>query len=161
MNDIQELESILRDLLALIQQVLESGETIDDEVQGAVAQTLELLMGRIEQLKAEGEQLPSTPIPQLDEGPFPSSNVNSFNYDPKSKQLYVKFHGKDSANSGPTYLYQNIPGFIYDVFSRGAIGPKTSGQNRYHRWIKNVTPSLGGTLNALIKAGGFQYQKIA
>lgn len=163
MDELQEFQGLLQELLQAIQISMESGESLPDEVQGEIARTLEILYNRIEQLMGqESGEIPNIPQtqPELEPGPFPSSNVNSFKYNPKTQDLFVKFHGKESAGSGPLYKYSQIPQYIYDVFSRGAIGPKTSGQNRYHRWIKNVTPSLGGTLNALIKAGNFSYQRL-
>lgn len=156
--DPEELEALLQELVQATQQVIQSGEELPDELYGLLAQTMERLVNKIDELRSQAVSLPT---PTLDRGPFPSSNVNAFKYDPRNGNLFVKFHGKDSADSGPVYRYGSVPKYIYDVFSRGAIGPRTSGQNRYHRWIKDVTPSLGGTLNALIKSGGFPYQRIS
>lgn len=140
-----------------------NGSNLNIESQHALGEFLQNIFQIIEmqaeqQSPVEGLQ-PQTP--QLEPGPFESSNVNSFKYNPINQQLYVKFHGKDNAESGPTYLYEGIPKNIYDVFSRGGVGPKTSGQNQYHRWIKGVTPSLGASLNALIKNGGYGYSRIS
>lgn len=162
--DLEELEGLLKELIQAINLVIQSGEVLSDEFQGSLAQTLNLLVNKIDELKEGGLQnLPPNiqNVPNLDQGPFPSSNVNSFKYDPRSGLLFVKFHGKDSADSGPIYRYQNVPKNIYDVFSKGRVAPKTSGQNQYHRWIKGVTPSLGASLYALIRLGGYPYQKIS
>lgn len=160
----EEKINALKDALREVVQMITAREgPMPEDLKALLVQVMEHVATRIQQLRAEESPVeglkPS--IPQLEPGPFESSNVNSFKYDPDSQDLYVKFHGKDTANSGPTYKYTGIPGYIYDVFSRGAIGPKTSGSNKYHTWIKNVTPSLGGTMNALIKAGGFPYARIA
>lgn len=163
-KEIQVLEQLIDQLLAGIQEVLQSGETLSDEFQGMIAKELEITLSRIDQLKQQNpvESLPpNSSKPQLEPGPFPSSNVNSFKYNPDNQQLYVKFHGKDSADSGPIYRYQNIPKNIYDVFSQGRVAPRTSGKNRYHEWIKGVTPSLGASLYALIREGGFPYQRMS
>jgi hypothetical protein len=163
-NELQQLEQLLDELLAAIQEILQSGEVLSDEFQAILARELEETYARIEQLRSESpvEGLqPSNGVPQLDQGPFPSSNVNSFKYDPKTQQLFVKFHGANSADSGPVYQYQGVPKNIYDVFSRGGVAPRTSGQNQYHRWIKGVTPSLGASLYALVKQGGYQYQRMS
>ena len=158
MNE-EKIEEIKNSIKQLMEFISAQTEEPPQEIVELLEQVMNHAAKRIAELR---QQSPSAPnVPQLDPGPFPSSNVNSFKYDPKNQKLFVKFHGKDNPSSGPTYQYSNIPGFIYDVFSKGAIGPKTSGQNRYHRWIKNVTPSLGGTLNALIKAGNFPYQKVS
>lgn len=160
----QELEQILKDFLAAIQQVIDSGEVLDDEFQGEIAKTLSLLWEKIEQSRSEESSVdglkPSGP-PQLEPGPFESSNVNSFKYDPDNQQLFVKFHGKDTADSGPTYSYQGIPEHIFDIFRRGGVAPLTSGSNKYHTWHKGVTPSLGASMNQLIKAGNYPYAKIS
>ena len=103
---------------------------------------------------------PNNQTPQLDQGPYPSSNVNAFKYNPNSRELFVKFHGQNSADSGPTYKYDNVPKNIYDVFSRGGVAPTTSGQNQYHRWIRGVTPSLGAALYHLIRNGPYQYTRL-
>lgn len=146
---------------------MEVGEAPPDDIFDMLLQVISKAQAQIEQLRAEGQQTgveglaPSTgQVPQLDQGPYPSSNVNAFKYDPRSGTLFVKFHGKDTADSGPTYQYQGVPKNIYDVFSKGRVAPKTSGQNRYHRWIEGVTPSLGASLYALIRNGGYPYQKI-
>ena len=159
---IQQLEDILDTILQAVEEILYNGEELPDDLQNMVAEEILLLTQEIEELYAEegaAEQL--QPVPELDQGPFPSSNINSFKYDPKNQQLWVKFHGKDTANSGLTYTYQNVPEFIFDVFRRGAVGPKTSGRNRYHTWHRGVTPSLGAAMSALIKAGGYPYQRLS
>ncbi len=170
MNEVQELELLLKEFLGSIQEVLRSGEQLSDEVQGEIAKTLQALTDKIDLLKAEQEQavvseevtpeVASAP-PQLDKGPFPSSNVNSFKYDPRNQTLFVKFHGAETADSGPVYKYEGVPKNIYDVFNSGRVAPKTSGQNKYHRWIKGVTPSLGASLYALIRQGGYSYQRMS
>jgi len=161
---LEQLEALLQELLNGIQDVLQSGEILTDEFQLLLAQELEYLINEIDRLRAESpvETLtPQTEMGELQPGPFASSQVNSFKYNPNTKQLFVKFHGKDSADSGPVYGYQNVPQHIYDVFAQGRVGPKTSGQNQYHRWVKGVTPSLGASLNALIKEGGYPYQRMS
>lgn len=154
------------ELLFAIDEVLQSGEPILDELRNLISEEIEVTTARIIELQQQiqGQQSPAEGLQpqqtQLEPGPFPSSNVNAFKYDPKSKQLLVKFHGKDDSDGGPTYQYDNIPRNIYDVFARGGVGPRTSGQNQYHRWIRGVTPSLGASLNALIKEGGYPYQRV-
>ena len=93
--------------------------------------------------------------------PIASSNVEGFKFDPKNKKLYIQFHGPYPQAKGPQYVYDDVPDFIYAILERGAVGPKTSGKNKYHEWIKGVTPSYGAVVNALIKAGGFNYRKVA
>ncbi len=157
MNDIQELESILRDLLALVQQVLESGETIDDEVQGAVAKTLELLMGRIEDLK----QTPSGPTTEQIQPSGPSSNVEGFAYDPKSNKLLIRFLGDHPNRNGPIYGYDKVPPQIFDLLRKGAVPARTDGKNKWGKWWKGKVPSFGASVFTLIKNGGYNYSRLA
>jgi len=159
-DELQNLQELLDALLDQVGVALQSGRPLSDELQGLIAEQLEWLYSRIQELKqSEAPAIP--PTPKLEPGPFPSSNVNSFKYDPKTQQLFVKFHGDDSADSGPIYQYQNVPLKIYDAFASGSIAPRTSGRNRYHQWIKGVTPSLGASLNALIKEGGYPYARVS
>ena len=106
-------------------------------------------------------QAPSEPIPPLDDAPYPSSNISGFKYDPKSKKLIIRFQGKyPQKYSGSVYSYENVPQNIFDVFRRGAVAPKTSGRNAWHRWRKNQSPSLGASAYALIREGGYKYRKL-
>ena len=100
-------------------------------------------------------------IPPLQPAPHESSNINAFRYNPENQQLFVKFQGKYPQQNGPVYRYEGVPDFIFNVFSRGAVGPKTSGSNGWHTWKKGVTPSHGAAMAALIKNGGYQYQRMS
>jgi hypothetical protein len=157
-NDVRQLEQLLRLFLQTIDEVQSSGEELSDEFQGQLAEFLDLLINRIAKLKEEERITVGTPI---DPAPHPSSQINAFAYDPKTQQLRVKFQDKYPGQNGPQYQYEGVPPFIFDVFRRGAVAPKTSGSNAWHRWKKGVTPSLGAAMNSLIKAGGYQYQRLA
>lgn len=150
-------------VLELLQSLLQQAASLDTELtEEEKSRVLEIFQGAIELVqKSQSPTVPSTGTPEVPSGPYPSSNVNGFKYDPKSGELLVQFHGPYPQAEGSVYSYQKVPPYIYDLFARGAIGPKTSGENSYHRWIKGVTPSLGGSLNALLKAGGYQYQKLS
>jgi hypothetical protein len=100
-------------------------------------------------------------IPELEQAPHESSNINAFRYDPQSGKLFVKFQGKYPKQNGPVYSYDGIPKNIYDVFRRGAVAPKTSGKNAWHTWKEGVTPSHGAAMYALIKQGGYPYQRLS
>jgi KTSC domain len=100
-------------------------------------------------------------IPPLQPAPHESSNINAFRYNPENQQLFVKFQGKYPQQNGPVYKYEGVPDFIFNVFSRGAVGPKTSGSNGWHTWKKGVTPSHGAAMAALIKNGGYQYTRMS
>jgi len=157
--EIQRLIELSGFLVDFISQNIGS---LNADTQRELASFLTEVMTFISEQTGNVERLQPPPqLPPLEPGPFPSSNINSFKYNPENEKLFVKFHGKDNADSGPVYGYEGVPPYIYDVFRRGAVGPKTSGRNKYHTWVKGVTPSLGASMYALIKQGGFQYQRLS
>jgi hypothetical protein len=165
MNE-QQIEEIKNSLRQIMQIISARGQPLSEEIKAFLARVLDHAANSIEELRQQIQAPTEAPIeapgvPNLQPGPFPSSNVNSFKYDPQKQQLFVKFHGKDTADSGPTYSYVGIPEYIFDIFRRGAIAPKTSGGNKYHSWYRGVTPSLGASMSALIKKGNFPYQRVA
>ena len=183
MNELNQLETLLDELLAGIQEALQSGEILSDEFQGLIAQELEATTQRIDELRAEISQNPEqaeeeptpepisptpppTPptggnIPPLNPAPHESSNINAFRYDPQTGKLFVKFQGKHPQQNGPVYSYEGVPNYIYDIFRRGAVAPKTSGRNAWHTWKAGVTPSHGASMYALIRGGGYPYQRVS
>jgi hypothetical protein len=151
----------LLDLLSNFMQLVQ--ENIDDfseEELQQIAIFLQEVMSYIEEEEA-AEQFQPSDVDNLQPSPYPSSNINAFQYDPKTQRLLVKFMGKDVADGGPIYSYEGVPSFIFDVLKRGSVGPKTSGKNRWHTWKKGVTPSHGAAMYALIKQGGFPYKQVA
>jgi len=162
-NELQELEGLLQELLGVIQDVMQSGEVLDDEFQGELAKTLELLTSRIDQLRleepVEGLQ-PRAPEPELNES-MPSSNVESFGYDDKTGRLLVRFLGKHPDPHGPIYGYSGVPKQIFDLFRKGAVPARTNGKNKWGSWWKGKVPSLGASMFTLIKEGGYPYQKLS
>lgn len=160
---LQELERLLQDLLAAIQDVLQSGEELSDEFQGELAQTLQLLFERIEGLRQqEGptEGLHPTPQEPLTPG-MPSSNVNAFGYDDKTGNLLVQFLGQHPNREGPIYSYGGVPKVIFELFQAGAVPARTNGKNAWGAWWKGKQPSLGASLYTLIKERGYPYQRLA
>jgi len=219
-NEIDELEQLLNELLRGIQDVLQSGEVLSDEFQGQIAQELEGLTTRIDELRAGAGNEPPLPpanieapfpagadllwilsggqpeafinyartfpdaglnalannpnalarvlqrleleIPRgergsadgIDRAPLDSSNIYGFQYDPKTGGLKVRFQ------SGAIYGYQGVPKQIYQIFANGAVPAKTQGQNDYGRWWIGKNPSLGAAFSALIKQGGYPYQRL-
>jgi len=97
-------------------------------------------------------QAPGDGIPPA---PLQSSNIAGFKYDKSSGALSVKFH------SGAVYEYSGVPRWVYDVFSKGAVPAKTKGKNKHGSWWKGKSPSLGSSLNQMIKIAGYPYTKIA
>ena len=151
---IEEIKNAVRELVKLLAA---RGKPLSEELKLHLAQVIEYAGERIQELR----NAPIEPIaPEVDPAPYESSNINGFKYDDKTGELVVKFQDKYPGQNGPVYSYSGVPKFIFDVFSRGAVAPKTSGQNDWHAWKKGVTPSLGAAMWALIRNGGFKYQKL-
>lgn len=151
-----ELFEYAQSIISFLEQ---NGATLNVESQRALGELLQNVLQLIQEPQPQGA--PPAPTPPLQNAPHASAQVNAFKYDPKSQDLFIKYQDKYPGQNGPVYKYSGIPKFIYDVFSRGAVPPKTSGRNDWHEWKEGITPSLGAAVNALIKAGGFQYQRIS
>ena len=152
---IQDLKDALREVMMMI---AERNQPVSDEMKAAIVQVMEHVANRIQQLRAEESNIK---VPPLNSAEYPSAQINSFNYDPKKGALFVKFQGDYPNQNGPIYRYSNIPQNIFNLFKRGAVAPKTSGKNAWHEWKKGLAPSLGASMNALIKSGGYSFQKVA
>ena len=183
-QQIQQIKEALRDAMQLL---MSRGRPLTNNERNALARAMEHATQRILQLRAEEarqseieqteaeeaqiqEQEPPPPppippsggaVPPLTPAPHESSNINAFRYDPQSKKLFLKFQGKYPSQNGPVYSYTGVPTYIYDIIRRGSIAPKTSGSNAWHTWKEGVTPSHGASVNALIKAGGFPYERLS
>lgn len=163
--EIERLENILDDLISSAQRVLQIQGSLTDEYQNLIADQISWLTNRIEELYEEESPADGLPPalnqpPQVPHAEYPSSNINGFQYDPETQNLTVKFQDKYPGQNGPIYSYQGVPPYIYDVFRRGAVAPKTSGKNAWHTWKEGVTPSHGAAMYALIKQGNFPYQRV-
>lgn len=156
MNEIEELESLLNDLISGIVNTIQSGEVLSDEFQGQLANELVLLSDRIDLLKTQGVQ---DAIPPLTKS-MPSSNISSFAYDPKNKRMFVRFLGKKPNRNGPIYSYDGVPKEIFNIFKKGAVPAKTDGKNAWGEWWKGKNPSMGASMNVLLKQAGFPYAKL-
>lgn len=171
---VQELQAALDELVDALQEVLASGEVIPDDILGMIADEIDSTMDEIEQLSGETPpgpgpvqppQNPSVPsggaVPPLEAAPHPSSNINAFRYDPTTQKLFIKFQGKYPQQNGPVYSYEGVPGNLFNLLRRGAVAPRTSGKNAWHTWKEGVTPSHGAAAYALIREGGYPYQRLS
>jgi hypothetical protein len=155
---IEDLKNALREVVSLISQ---RQGPLPEDLKVLLAQVIEHVATRIQQLRQEEEGVGAPPItPELQPTDHPSSNINSFKYDYKNGDLLVKFQDKYPGQNGPTYKYSGVPKFIYDTFRKGAVAPKTSGSNDWHSWEKGRTPSLGAAMYHLIRTA-YPYQKVA
>lgn len=155
MDELQNLQTLLQELLNGLQDVLQSGEVLSDEFQGLIAEELNYLTSKIDSL-----QQATIPIPEMEEA-MPSSNVSAFRYDDKTGQLLVQFLGKYPNRQGSVYSYSGVPKIIFDLFRRGAVPARTDGRNRWGKWFKGKVPSIGASLYTLLKQSGFPYQKLS
>ena len=154
------MDELLNYVLQLIDYIEANGANLNDETQQELAVFLQEVMQFIAEYQQPVEGLPpGQPPTELTAAPYPSSNINGFKYDYKTGKLLVKFMGKDTADSGPVYSYEGVPKFIYDIFSRGAVPPKTSGRNRWHEWREGVMPSLGAAMYHLIRTN-YPYERL-
>jgi hypothetical protein len=153
----QEVQALLVQLVDGISQIMQSGEVLSDEFQGLLANTLEALVQRLGE--PTGEEIPPSQPPI--EPSMPSSNVEGFAYDDRSRRLYVRFLGKHPERNGPIYQYENVPFNIFDIFRKGAVPAKTDGKNKWGRWWKGKYPSMGAAMYHLIRAGGYPYQRVS
>lgn len=153
MNEIIDL------LQSLMQQVIAAQDEFSEEEMANMFKLFEEAAEVIRQQEAPIEA-PSSKG-NLPSSPYPSSNVNGFLYDPDTQELKVQFHGPYPQAAGSVYSYTGVPKYLFDIIQKGSVGPKTSGSNRYHQWLRGITPSLGGTVNAILKAGGFPYQRLS
>lgn len=164
MNELQQLEQLLEELLAGIQTVLMSGEVLDDNIQGMLAQELTATFARIEELRQQNpvEGLPAILPPEPDlQKSMPSSNINSFAYDDKTGKLIVKFQGDYPQENGPIYSYGGVAKQIFDLFQKGAVPARTDGKNKWGQWWKGKVPSVGASMYTLIKGGNYPYERIS
>ncbi len=185
-EEIKLLNEILDAIIETLHEIIDSGESLNNELQTLLEDEIEWAINRItelqkieqeglelEQVEAEQAQVASElgppvaapkvtgePVPPLSPAPHPSSNINAFRYEPESQKLFVKFQDKYPQQNGPVYAYEGVPKYIAEVFARGAVAPKTSGKNKWHRWKKGVTPSHGAAMFALIKSGAFPYSRL-
>ncbi len=162
MDELQQLQSLLDELLSTLQTVLSSGVQISDAQQGLIAEQLVWLTDRIEQLSEPIAPItPAQPPEKMRMArPMPSSNIHSFGYDDKTGKLLVKFQGDYPNQNGPVYGYAGVPKQVFEMFRQGAIPAKTKGKNDWGEWWVGKQPSLGASMSALIKNGGYQYQRL-
>ena len=127
-KQIEELKDAIRQVMELI---ISRGAPISEEVRNMLYKVMEHVANRIGELRNQQQLAQITPSTELPSAPFESSNINAFKYDDKTGNLLVKFQDKYPGTNGPIYSYSGVPKFIFEVFKRGAVGPKTSGRNAW------------------------------
>ena len=157
-RELLALEELLDELLRGIQDTLQSGEVLSDDFQMLLAQELDATVSRIDELRGIIQATPA-PHPEINQA-MPSSNVEGFAYDRDNERLYVRFLGEYPNRNGPIYQYEGVPKVIFDLFRNGSIPARTNGKNRWGKWWKGKTPSMGASLYTLIKAAGYPYQRL-
>lgn len=155
MDELKQLEQLLNQLLSGIQETIQSGEVLSDDFQGMIAQELGYLTSRIDELKSA--EVPV--LPPLEKA-MPSSVINAFKFDPKRGNLLVQFRGKFPNEEGPIYQYEGASPQIFNLFRRGAIPARTNGANRWGSWFSGKSPSMGSSMNVLLKGLNLPYIKL-
>ncbi len=162
-QEIRLIEDEISAILAGIQEALQSGERLDDDLQNAIADSLNAATMRLDQLRQEMGQMPPASALQAGdiEPAMPSSNVEGFAYDDKSGNLLVRFLGKHPDREGPIYSYEGVPKNIFEIFQKGGIPAKTNGKNKWGEWWEGKHPSMGAAMYHLIRAGNYPYQRLS
>lgn len=157
------MDELLQYFEMLLAYAQENAQNLNPASQQALSQLMAQIIEIIQSQQNENaeQEVPPPPTPPIEPAGYPSAQINGFNYDPKTKQLMVKFQGDYPQENGPVYSYQGVPENIFKLFARGAVAPKTSGRNAWHEWKQGLAPSLGASMNALIKGGGYQYQRVS
>ena len=155
---LKTLQGALNRILESVKGLISSGKQISSEVMTAAAAEIRRLTQGIQAIQAGTPQAP--PIPPLDKS-MDSSVINAFKFDPKKNKLFVQFKGKYPTANGSIYSYDNVPNEIFDLFRKGAIPAKTKGSNRWGQWWKGKHPSMGSSMNVLLKGMGLPYQKLS
>lgn len=148
-----ELREAIANIIELASQSLDE---LDDETMLALADLLNAASQRLAQMQEQG----APPLQSKIESGMPSSNVEGFAYDPKTNKLMVRFLGDYPNRNGPIYAYEGVSPVIFDLLRKGAVPARTDGQNRWGKWWRGKTPSLGASLFTLIKNGGYPYQRL-
>ena len=154
----QKINELKSSLSEIVQLLVQRGQPLSDDLKILLVQVMEHVANRIQQLRGE-EKLPGQ-VPPLDKS-YPSSNINSFAYDDKTGNLFVKFQGDYPQQNGPVYQYGGVPKQIFDLFRKGAVPARTNGKNKWGEWWKGKNPSMGSSMYTLIKQGGYSYKKVA
>lgn len=158
---IEELKNALREVM---QMVLSRGQPLSDDMKVVIAEVMEHVATRIQELRQDDTGVEGLPPAPPQEPPLnqrmPSSNIHSFGYDPENERLLVKFQGTYPQENGPVYGYGGVPQNIFELFRKGAVPARTDGKNKWGKWWKGKVPSLGASLYTLIKNGGYPYQKL-
>jgi len=144
-----------------VNEVVQSGEEIPDELADQISNFIQALTERIQELESSVEGLSPNQQPELTPSTYPSSNIYGFNYDYDNNNLLVKFQGNGEEGQGPVYSYSGVPPYMYNLFKQGAALAKTTGKNKWGSWWKGKTPSMGAAMHAFIKKGGYPYQQVA
>jgi hypothetical protein len=143
----------------LSQQVQENQSEFSDEELSGMFSVLQRAVNFVESKQAKPPI--AAPPPDVPESSLESAVANGVLYDPKSKRMLVQYHGKYPQKKGSIYSYEGITPMIAQMIRGGHIAPKTSGANDFHRWHRNVRPSLGASIDRLLKKTGVPYKKIA
>lgn len=113
------------------------------------------MMQVIQRLQQNQPQERNREIDGIPQAPLQSSNIWGFQYDPRSRKLWVRFQGDG------IYEYQGVDPKDFSVFKAGAVPAKTEGKNNFGFWYRGKNPSLGSAFYEMIRKKGYAFQKVA
>lgn len=156
----QEIESLKNALREVMQLVAQRGDPLSNELKFKIAQVMEHVATRIQELRQQQQEAPITsPVPEMQQS-MPSSNIHSFNYDYDNGRLLVKYQGDRGPGEGPIYSYEGVPPYLFNLFRKGAAIAKTTGKNKWGQWWKGKSPSIGAAMHAFIINGNYPHNRI-
>jgi hypothetical protein len=159
-EEIENLERLLDELLSGVQEILQSGEFLSDELQGMIAEELQWLISRIDELRNQEGAAP-TPSPPITPPQQGSSNVAGTAYNDKTGDLTVQFLGKHPNRQGPIYKYPQTSPEVAELVQSGAIPARTDGSNAWGKWWKGKVPSAGASVFTLLKSRNAPFQRLS
>jgi len=160
---LRTLRTAMNSILSAIESLIQSGRTISSDIMTAAASEIRRLTQGIQSLQSGAAQTPP-PVPPPEpplENAMPSSVINAFNFDPASNSLRVQFRGRFPNAEGSIYQYENVPNEIFELFRRGAVPARTRGSNRWGNWWEGKHPSMGSSMNVLLRGLNLPYQRLS
>lgn len=86
-------------------------------------------------------------------GSLKSSNVKNIMYNDDTKEMFIQFQDKS------IYTYFNVSFDLFLKVSGGKATCITTGENKYGKWYKGKSPSVGAAVHKYLVKSGISYKK--